>query len=111
MPGTYSPDGWVVVEIKGTDPHFRVFGSFDGGFAKGDSWKINSGITGCTYNEETQTYTFKGYSGSIYHCHKDGYGRLSLYNQSVIDNFIKKSDNLMEALNDVEDWTKKDWII
>lgn len=111
MSDRYFPDGWVIVEMKGTHPHFRVFGSFRGGYTEGDSWKLNSGIVGCTYDEETQSYLFKGYSGSIYQCHRDGYGQLSLYNQSVLDNFIEKSDNLVEVMNDIEDWTNLDWII
>lgn len=111
MPSTYSPDGWVIVKIFGTDPHYRVFGSFYGGYLEGDSWKLNSGIVGCKYLEPLNAYQFDGFSGSIYYCNKDSYGKLRLYNQSVLDNFINKSHNTMEVLEDCSNWTTTDWIL
>ena len=40
----YTPDGWMIVKITGTNPHYRVFGSWRGGYLSGDSWRMNSGI-------------------------------------------------------------------
>lgn len=112
---TYIPDGWVVVKLSGTDPHYKIFGSWRGNwFTEPDRWKFNSGIVKCSYgpwNEMSEAYKFDGYSGSIYYCNKSSYGNLGLYNQSMLNNFIVKSDNLMEVLNDRDDWTTMDWII
>ena len=97
------PDGWVILKIEGTDPHYRVFASW-----YGDSWRMNSGITKCVYNPEEDEYSFFGYSGSVYICHKPLYGRLTAYNQSILDGYVKKSDNKMIVL-DEQDWTEVDY--
>jgi len=109
---TYIPDGWVVVKLSGTDPHYRIFGSWRGNwFTEPDRWKLNSGIVKCSWDERSEVYKFDGYSGSIYYCNKSTYGKICLYNQSMLDNLIKKSDNLMEVLDDRNDWTTMDWIL
>lgn len=33
---TYSPEEWQIIKINGTDPHYRVFGSWRGGYTTGD---------------------------------------------------------------------------
>jgi len=40
----YYPDRWVVVKI-GEENLYKVFACWYGGYARGDSWKLNSGIT------------------------------------------------------------------
>ena len=37
----YKPENWVIVKINDV---YKVFGGWRGGFATGDSWKLNSGI-------------------------------------------------------------------
>jgi hypothetical protein len=92
---TYTPDRWLIVKINGNDPHYRVFGSWYGGYAGSDSWKLNSGIT--EVKEEGDWYLFSGTSGSVYRCHKKGYGT-SGYGAGVLDHLIKTSDLGIEAL-------------
>ena len=86
------PEEWCLVRIKddqhiGTknDDLVKVFGSWRGDFATGDSWKLNSGIEHTS--EEEDYYLFKGYSGSVYKCHKKTYGINSMYNSGVLMSF------------------------
>ncbi len=78
----YTPDRWIILEI--TTPEevlYKVFAMWYGGYCNGDSWKVNSGITDCSFDGEC--YTFEGYSGSTYVCHNDCYG-LSAYGAGVV---------------------------
>jgi hypothetical protein len=105
----YTPENWMLVKITGTDPHYRVFGSWRGGYAQGDSWRLNSGIT--SVEEDGDYYVFKGHSGSEYICHKKGYGRLGFYNEGVLANYCDKSGGKMEAMVEMPDIMNMDWII
>jgi hypothetical protein len=82
---SYYPDEWLVIRIKPTNI-YRVFASWYGGYALGDSWRINSGITKVIMNNEC--YYFSGYSGSTYECHKDYYG-ISPYGSRVLRGIIE----------------------
>lgn len=83
----YRPDKWVVVKI-GEGNLYKVFACWYGGYARGDSWKLNSGITKVT--KEGYVYSFEGSSGSVYECHEDCYGT-NFYGGSVLDDMIKKA--------------------
>ena len=97
----YAPDKWLLIKIRGTDPHYRVFGSWSGGYLDGDSWRLNSGIT--SVEEVGDYYYFHGNTGSVYKCHKEAYGA-TVYGYSVAqryvhENFsmiIDKPENIME---------------
>ena len=102
----YTPDSWQLVKITGTDPHYRVFASWSGGYLDGDSWKLNSGVTSVT--EDDDYFYFQGYSGSTYQCHKASYGIRSIYNIGVIDDYCKKSDGKMELIKELPDVMKMD---
>jgi hypothetical protein len=65
---------------------YKIFACWYGGFAKGDSWKLNSGVTSVT--QEEFVYSFMGFSGSVYECHKDLYGT-NMYGWSVLDGMIE----------------------
>lgn len=84
---TYTPDLWVVVKItsKEVKSHHRVFACWYGGYLGSDSWKLNSGITKVTLKDNC--YHFDGTSGSVYICHKNGYGA-SGYGSSVLQGMI-----------------------
>ena len=71
MSNIYRPDNWVVLKFKGDDPHYRVLAGWSGGYTTGDSWRMNSGITGV--NETEEYYYFSGSSGSEYRCSKGSY--------------------------------------
>ena len=106
----YTPDRWVVVKIvTAKERLYKVFASWSGGYAGSDSWKMNSGITHATVVDDR--WEFSGYSGSVYSCHKDGYGTNS-YGGNVLQNFIDQmpsQDAIMEVMPEDTDWAKLDY--
>jgi hypothetical protein len=87
----YTPDRWVVIKIIRTeDIVYKVFACWYGGYTGGDSWKVNSGITGVV--EEDGCYIFSGSSGSTYTCHRERYGT-NLYGQGVLSNIIEQASS------------------
>ena len=83
----YYPDKWVVVKITKEDAScvYKVFACWYGGYLNGDSWKLNSGITSVTFNQNV--YAFNGLSGSVYYCGINSYGT-NTYGQGVLNNLI-----------------------
>jgi hypothetical protein len=85
----YHPDRWVVISLThDNETHKRVFATWFGGYAKGDSWKLNSGIVKTTFSNEI--YSFEGESGSVYHCSKNTYGSTT-YGWSVLKKLMDNS--------------------
>lgn len=107
MTTNYTPDRWVVVKItpndRTTKPHYRVFATWYGGWGGSDSWKINSGIVKAEKVEEGG-WRFWGSSGSVYHCHPNGWGT-SGYGEGVLQNLIKNS-----KLTTIEKLENQDWL-
>jgi hypothetical protein len=97
-----SPEGWVILKIENSPPVYKVFGSWTGGYLKGDSWRINSGIS--RVEEDLHYYYFYGYSGSCYKCKKNRYGAISSWNQSVLNSFIEKSPIKIKVLDSNTKW-------
>lgn len=86
----YNPDRWVMLKFNHEgELIYKILGSWYGGYAKGDSWKLNSGIT--KIEEDGQTYLFYGSSGSVYRCHKSAYG-MSGYTSGVYASMQKTVD-------------------
>lgn len=89
---TYHPDLWKIVKLTPVDntnkTYFRIFATWAGGFARGDSWKLSSGITEIEYQEPC--WIVKNHSGSVYHLHKNGEG-FTGYSSSVLDQYTKDS--------------------
>ncbi len=89
----YHPDAWVIVKISSkiaadVDSHYRVFAGWLGGFATGDSWKMNSGIT--RVEEDGDLVRFHGSSGSVYEVsrhveHMTGYMMQVLTNIATVN--------------------------
>lgn len=108
----YNPDKWMIIEIKREDdPHFRVFGSWSGGYLDGDSWRMNSGITKVT--EEGDFFLFHGASGSVYKCHKDAYGATA-YGHGILKEFKERTEGQgieVVSLDEDVNWFEQDWII
>ena len=86
----YTPDRWVMLKISQDDKAvYKILAGWYGGYANGDSWKLNSGVVKI---EETDTeYLFHGSSGSIYYCNKNSYG-LSSYTAGILSNFQTQAD-------------------
>ena len=105
----YYPNKWLLVKITGTDPHYRVLGSWYGGYVNGDSYRLNSGIT--SVEEEDDYYIFTGFSGSTYFCNKQNYGAHA-YGMSVIKRLEENSGGKMEIIYECpKDLLNMDWII
>jgi hypothetical protein len=89
---TETPDKWVVLKLNNaSETYYKVFGSWAGGYLDGDRWKMNSGIA--SVEEDDNYYYFIGYSGSCYKCHKKGYGIMTSYSQSILDNLLRWKAN------------------
>ena len=106
-----TPDKWVVVKLtakSSTEPIYKVFATWYGGYLDGDSWKMNSGIKSVV--EDKDNYLFHGYSGSVYVCHKGSncYGTNS-YSNSILNNTITRINEAdigtLEILENDTDWT------
>lgn len=87
----YTPDRWMIIKLNGKSPHYRVFASWYGGYLGSDSWRMNSGIT--KVSEDDDYYYFEGSSGSVYNCHKKSHG-ISGYGSSVLNSYIEKYPEL-----------------
>jgi hypothetical protein len=104
----YRPDNWVVIKFKGDDPHYRVLAGWSGGYLDGDSWRMNSGITEVT--EDDNSYHFTGSSGSTYSCGKESYG-LRMNNAHIWDKLQELHGDKVELIPEDTDWINIDWII
>lgn len=64
---TNYPDNWVVIEINSEQygKQHKILAGWYGGYAYGDSWKLNSGIVKID-TDENGMYHIYGYSGSKY---------------------------------------------
>lgn len=96
----YTPDKWIILKIKGeTETLYKVLAGWSGSYLEGQSWKINSGIT--KVSEDGDYYLFEGYSGSVYKCHKKGYGT-NLISGGILSNLLSepKMKDKIEVVSD-----------
>lgn len=88
----YNPDKWVVLKFNHNGKEiYKVLASWYGGYASGDSWKLNSGVT--KIEVDGDLYHFHGSSGSVYICHKKAYG-MSSYTMGILSSFEKQVDEV-----------------
>ena len=104
----YYPDNWVVIKMKGDDPHYRVLAGWSGGYLDGDSWRMNSGIT--KVEEDDGYYNFSGFSGSTYRCGKKSY-TLRMNNAHIWTQLQGLHGDKVEMMPEETDWMNMDWII
>jgi hypothetical protein len=97
---SYTPDRWAVVKITNKEgkTHYRVFGTWYGGYLDGASWRLNSGINKVDDNEKY--YLFHGNSGSEYACNKKSYGT-SGYSAAVLHDLALRSKEAHGIVTDV----------
>lgn len=98
----YTPECWKVIEFStpAGERIRKVFGGWRGGFADGDRWKLNSGITETI--ETVDYYDFIGYSGSSYRCYKTCEGLSGHYLNGVFDSLVKQLENYKVEIIDYE---------
>lgn len=104
----YTPDNWVVIKIEGDDPHYRVLAGWSGGYTTGSSWKLNSGIT--RVEDAGEYYNFYGFSGSVYHCHKESY-MLRMNTAGVWNQLQQLHGDKVKLIDEDTNWLNMDWII
>lgn len=111
----YRPDKWVVVKVENTEsPLYKVFGSWSGGYASGDHWRMNSGIVRCEKFTETfrdkeyEGFEFFGHSGSSYQVFADSYGVAGLYNLGIIQRPI--DEGKLTMLPEDTDWVNFEYV-
>jgi len=104
----YTPEEWVLVKVDGVFPHYRVFGSWRGGYLSSDSWRMNSGVI--SVNVEGDFYLFNGHSGSVYRCHKKAYGIRSPYNIGVLNSYEEKAEGKFKPFIDMPKIMEIDWL-
>lgn len=102
---THNPDKWVIIKITTNgESLYKVLGGWYGGYLDGDSYRMNSGISGI--EEKDDSYIISGYSGSSYICEKSNQGFTNL--TSDVYNSITKLDDIVIEL--IDDITKVDII-
>ena len=104
----YIPDNWVILRIKGSDPHYKVLAGWSGSYLNGTSWRLNSGIIRVEIADDY--YNFYGSSGSCYKCHKNSYS-LRLNNAYIWNQLSEKFGADIELMDETTDWVTVDWII
>lgn len=102
----YYPHNWVVLKLKagkGAFPVYKVLAGWSGGYTTGDSWRMNSGISKVT--KEDEYFKFWGESGSCYVCHKDSY-RLTMANSGVYNKLKEQQefDGQVQLMPEDTDW-------
>ncbi len=102
----YTPDSWVILKMVYKDQVFyKLLGGWSGGYINGSSWRLNSGIEKVELDNDR--YMFYGISGSVYKCHKDGYG-LRMSNAEAYNTMKKAHPNNVELMED-RDWLQMEW--
>ena len=98
----YAPDYWQVIKIvTPTETIHKLFSSWVGGYTNGDSWRLNSGITGI--KKVGSSYDITGYSGSVYTVTaRENCYRTTAYTQGILQNIIDKTN--AEVLSFDTDW-------
>lgn len=91
----YTPHAWVLIKIQDfSQPQekalYKVLCGEYGGYAYGDSWRLNSGID--SFEQEDNAFLFHGRSGSCYRCVKTA-ETLTRLTASMLEQFQEKAAN------------------
>ena len=100
MSNGYTPDRWVIIEMNSEHGNIRkILGSWYGGYAGSDSWRMSSGITEVI--EHDNHYEIHNHSGSVYTCYKNNIG-MSSYTSSVFNDYLEKMKEMGATMEIVE---------
>ena len=103
----YNPDNWVVLKITNEqETIYKVLAGWCGGYLSGDSWRMNSGITGA--EKQAYLYGFYGSSGSVYWCHEGTY-RLTMANGGVYNELKERFGDGVEIMPEDTNWMEIVW--
>ena len=98
----YNPDKFVILEYSlETTKKYRLFGTWAGSYASGDSWRANSGIERAV--RDSGTISFIGASGSVYKCNISSEGvtgasGIGILNDALLNDHIRVVD-LQECID------------
>ena len=97
----YNPDNWVV--LKTLDNVYKVLAGWSGGYLSSDNWRISSGIA--KVEDDKDHWLFIGHSGSIYKCHKKGYGvRTNIV--GILQQLLTSDSVSVELMDEKTDWIR-----
>lgn len=103
----YYPDSWVVFSIRRNGKtHYKLLGGWAGGYAAGDSWRINSGIESVSKHNDVLSFT--GATGSVYHVCTDAYG-LRRSTVGIWNELERNYGDVVALLPEDTDWNKMLW--
>lgn len=103
----YNPDNWVVLKITNEqETIYKVLAGWSGGYLSGDSWRMNSGITGV--EKQAYLYGFYGSSGSVYWCLEGEY-RLSMAIAGVYNQLKERFGDRVELMPENTNWMEIKW--
>jgi uncharacterized protein YjiS (DUF1127 family) len=97
--------------IKATERKLGKLSDYDLadiGLTRGDSWRVNSGIT--KVEEDEASYYFSGSSGSRYRCGKRSY-MLRMNTANIWERLQTLHGGKVEMMPEDTDWMTLDWII
>lgn len=100
-----TPDRWCILTLTAEDGkvYTKLFAMYYGSYLHGESWRLNSGITGITKNEDGN-YVIRGRSGSVYICSSKGYG-ITAYGRGVVDAWSAwRRAEVIKVLPEDTDW-------
>lgn len=93
MSNYYTPERWVIIEINSKEHGTikKILGSWYGGYAGSDSWRMSSGITKVVekFDEDIPYYEVHNESGSVYTCYRDIVG-MSMYTTTIFNYYKDK---------------------
>jgi len=104
----YYPDSWVVLKIthRNKEPLYKVLAGWSGGYSYGDSWRMNSGITGV--DKQAYHWEFYGSSGSVYICHQSDY-RLTMVTSGIYNQLKDEFGDQIELMSEDTNWCELDY--
>ena len=92
MMSTYSPDAWVMLKITTKETTvYKILGTWYGGWAGADRWKLSSGTVTLTKKEYPTgivVYSMAQHSGSVYEGTEMNY-KMSAYGYQIYAGFLK----------------------
>ncbi|WP_337972443.1 hypothetical protein [Vibrio comitans] len=112
MERIYEPEGWCILKVEPPgQPHFyQVFGSWVGGFADPDKWRLSSGADDLDSTfMEGDICVFPQSSGSIYHLALIAHKQHNFYAQGVLNHLIEQqTDSALGARVSIIDLETQD---
>lgn len=71
MTRAYTPDNWIIIKITphnaAYEAHYRILGSWSGGYLDGAAWKLSSGIVDYKVDpNDPGLFEMPQHSGSVY---------------------------------------------